>query len=88
MAAIRLDNACDGQLRTMEQRLSGDRLRLEGVSPMRVLERGYALVTDQNGRLVSSALQAPETMRLRFKDGQLSVRRQEDEHGCEENGDI
>lgn len=54
------------------------RTRLNAVSPDRVLERGYVLVTGPNG-VVTEAAQAPEHMTLRFRDGQVAVTRDKGE---------
>lgn len=78
MASIRLDNAMDALLRRYEERLRRDRTRLEALSPMRVLERGFALVTD-GSRVVSSAKDAPQIMTLHFSDGAVAVRREGEE---------
>ena len=55
------------------------RTRLEAVSPLRVLDRGYALVYDTDGRMLPGAASARKTdrMRLRFADGTVAVRREE-----------
>ncbi len=64
-------------------RLEGEtrsvRTRLEAVSPLRVLDRGYALVYDTDGRMLPGAASARKTdrMRLRFADGTVAVRREE-----------
>ena len=50
--------------------------RLEAVSPMAVLARGYALVTDPAGHpLTSAAAIAPgSSLRLRFADGEVGAK--------------
>ena len=62
-----------------ENSLSGIRTRLEAVSPMKVLDRGYALVCDTEGHVLPTAVEAAkkEEMLLRFRDGQLVVNRKE-----------
>jgi exodeoxyribonuclease VII large subunit len=49
--------------------------RLDALSPLRVLERGYALVRDADGRVVSSVEQAAEgqALEVRLADGRLDV---------------
>ena len=49
---------------------------LDSLSYQRVLDRGYALVTDAKGRTVSSAqeLRAGDDITLRMKDGQVAAR--------------
>lgn len=78
MASIRLDNAMDALLTRRTQQLARLRTRLEAISPMRVLERGYALVTDGT-RVVTSAASAPDKMTLRFADGSIAVRRDKED---------
>ena len=48
---------------------------LESVNYQRVLERGFALVKDADGKLVTSAKQAHShpTLTVTFKDGDLTV---------------
>ncbi len=50
--------------------------RLRSLSPLRVLDSGYALVTDLEGRAVTQARgrSAGETLEVRFADGQIRVR--------------
>lgn len=59
------------------------RARLEAVSPLRVLDRGYAMVYDDSGRVIPSAAAAGRTedMTLRFHDGRIAVRRRERKDG-------
>ena len=62
----------------------------EAVSPMRVLERGYVLVTDENG-VVSRAGMATNDMTLHFADGRVKVRPlrgEEDSCGCKEKAHL
>ena len=76
---IRLDHAVDGMLERQGQRLSRDRARLETLDPRRVLERGYALVTDGDRVIATrdAAMQSPR-MTLHFRDGAVQVRHEED----------
>ena len=76
---IRLDHAMDGTLERQGQRLSRDRARLETLDPRRVLERGYALVTDGDRVIATrdAAMQSPR-MTLHFRDGAVQVRHEED----------
>ena len=76
---IRLDHAVDGMLERQGQRLSRDRARLETLDPRRVLERGYALVTDGDRVIATrdAAMRSPR-MTLHFRDGAVQVRHEED----------
>lgn len=51
-------------------------IRLQNASPLATLKRGYALVMDGQ-RVVKSSQNAPETMRLVFHDGQVTVQKQQ-----------
>ena len=62
-------------LREARARLEGTAARLESVSPLAVLGRGYVLVTDRGGLPVTSALAVGPGVRLglRFSDGEVKV---------------
>jgi exodeoxyribonuclease VII large subunit len=51
------------------------RSQLHALDPQRVLERGYALVEQQDGSLVTGVAQAQShsTVRVRLHDGSLKV---------------
>jgi exodeoxyribonuclease VII large subunit len=58
----RLENSSDGMLRAMKFLAAGSRARidqlaaqLDALSPVKILERGYALVFDGNGKLLKDA---------------------------------
>ena len=85
MAAVRLDHAADRQLDRAAQKLPTLSARLEAVMPLRVLDRGYAMVTSA-GRVISTAdaARTVHDMQLTFRDGSVRVFRQEEEHGSQE----
>ena len=62
-------------LRETRARLEGTAARLELVSPLAVLQRGYAVVSDAAGHpLTSAAKVAPGArLRLRFADGEVGA---------------
>ena len=62
-------------LREARARLEGTAARLESVSPLAVLQRGYALVSDAAGHPLTSAAEvAPGArLRLRFADGEVGA---------------
>ncbi len=62
-------------LRQCQIRLEHNALRLEGVDPQRVLQRGYAWVIDAQGQLVTSApnLAAGQALQVRLREGQADV---------------
>jgi exodeoxyribonuclease VII large subunit len=57
-------------------RLEGLKLALTAHAPQRVLERGYAIVEDRDGELVTSAAEAraARDLRLRFADAAVDAR--------------
>lgn len=69
----------DRLVRDREFELSRVRTRLTAISPLKVLDRGYALVYDPEGRVLPDAKTASSQprMRIRFRDGQLDVVRKD-----------
>jgi exodeoxyribonuclease VII large subunit len=67
------DAPVQAALRERRARLDGLAARLESVSPLGVLARGYALVADAAGRQVTAASQVAPGARLalRFADGEV-----------------
>ncbi len=63
-----------------EMRLERYRDRLEDLSPMRVLERGYAVIRGQQG-VVTSASAAQDDMEIEFADGRVAVSRKRNQNG-------
>ena len=63
-AAARRTEAAEAQTLRLRE-------RLEAISPMKVLQRGYTLVTDREGRIISGVRQAREAgnVKIRFADG-------------------
>ena len=75
--ALRLSAA--NRLKEAEHTSSRLRERLTAVSPMAVLNRGYALVYDEDKRLLTRAAEAKKQtgMTLQFADGRVAVTRKE-----------
>jgi exodeoxyribonuclease VII large subunit len=46
---------------------------LESLSPKATLKRGYAIVHDTDGRVITRAADAPDRMRIEFQDGEIAV---------------
>ena len=76
-----LDYGINQRLLRLEGETGSVRTRMEAVSPLRVLERGYALVYDTDGRMLPGAesAQKADRMQLRFADGTVAVRREEND---------
>lgn len=56
--------------------VNGMKRRLEALSPLAVLRRGYAVVTrKEDGRVVSRVVQATDEMKVRVRDGEFEVTR-------------
>jgi len=51
------------------------REKMEAISPLKVLERGYTMVTDREGRVLTGTRQAKdaESIRIRFADGSVEA---------------
>lgn len=69
-------------IRRMEQlsySVNRQRMKLEALSPLAVLNRGYAMVYSRDRRVISAALEAEkqQKMTLRFADGEVAVIREE-----------
>lgn len=77
MAGIRLDQAMDRLMALKREQLTARQTQLAAMNPMKVLDRGYALVMAGN-RVIPDAASAQEHMTLRFRDGQVRVRKEEE----------
>jgi exodeoxyribonuclease VII large subunit len=82
-AAERLDRTFDRLTGTLERRLerhrhelSGLAGRLDALSPLKILERGYALARDEQGRVLKRVVQFPAGLRFRLRvtDGDVAAR--------------
>ena len=75
VAATRLAGAARRAVMEVDARLDALWARLQSVSPRKVLERGYAIISDAAGVPVTSAALAPAGARLavEFADGKVGV---------------
>lgn len=74
-AESRLKHALQARLQRAAQLLDRSRLRLELLDPRLVLERGYALLTDEAGRPVSSVRQTHpgQPLQATLADGEVAL---------------
>jgi exodeoxyribonuclease VII large subunit len=70
-----LRRALQGRSDRAAQALERSRLRLELLDPRRVLQRGYALLTDEKGRVVTSVSQTHtgQSLRAALADGEVAL---------------
>jgi len=80
-ASMRLmQNSLTNTFDRHEMRLERYRDRLEDLSPMRVLDRGFAIVRSQEG-IVTSAAKTADEMEIEFSDGRIEVTRKRESNG-------
>lgn len=74
--AMNLERGMNLILERKATQLERASLKLNALSPLNVLSRGYALVQNDDGRVVRSAtaVHPNQTLKLRFSDGELKVR--------------
>ena len=74
--AARLDQAIHRKLKRARVRLDPANAHLTQLSPLKILDRGYALVQNETGELVKSPANAPEgeQIRIRLAKGKLNAR--------------
>lgn len=73
----RIHNAADAGIERSKTRLTRASDKIGAISPLAVLERGYAIVSDVNGKVVTSAVEAGKNriLRIRFRDGETETER-------------
>lgn len=71
--SLRLHRALTSQLNSQRQQLQGLAATLNAVSPLSTLERGYAIATDSDKRIIRSVTQtsAGNAIAITLKDGKL-----------------
>jgi exodeoxyribonuclease VII large subunit len=73
----RMYSSLSHRLQLQSTHVRGMRNRLEALSPLAVLSRGYAVVTRKtDGSVVSQVAQASDEMKVRVSDGEFEVRKQ------------
>ncbi len=70
-----LNSSLDMKLKELKSRFEKSRALVGSLSPINVVDRGYVIVTDENGNAVTSAgvLGAGDNVKLWFKDGSASA---------------
>ena len=78
-AQTHLSYGIERLLASREHELVRVRTALQAISPMKVLDRGYALVFDPEGKVIPDAETAgkQQDMQIRFRDGTVRARRKE-----------
>ena len=71
----RLTRSVDAGLARQQQRLATLQATLQAAHPKRVLERGYTMIQDDKGRVLTAAasLQQGQTVNLQFADGRAAA---------------
>jgi len=74
-----LGEAIERRLAQAQRRLEPLAVRLDALSPLKVLERGYSIVQSEDGRIVKRAADAPAgaSIRVRLHEGSLAALVQE-----------
>jgi exodeoxyribonuclease VII large subunit len=82
----RLQRAIDTRLQTAQQEQLRLNERLQALDPKSILQRGYAVVRQQNGTIVrqSDRLRLGEELEIQLDRGRIEVRILEIEHGKEQ----
>jgi len=74
--ARRMHSSLMHRIQLQSSHIKGMTRRLEALSPLGVLARGYAVVTRKDdGRVVSRVAQAGDEMKVRVSDGEFEVKR-------------
>ena len=73
LAGQRLDAATEQRLAAEKHTLAQNAAKLEALSPLGILSRGYAVATGTDGKLISSVgdLAVGEAFALTVKDGKV-----------------
>ncbi len=71
-----LDQAIERQLARLRAHQSAGASRLSALNPLATLERGYAIVSDESGQVVTAAadLSQDQTISIQFADGDVAAK--------------
>lgn len=72
--SMRIDRILSHKLSLSKSRLAGLGARLQSLNPLNVLQRGYAIVSDEHGRIISSSKQVNigDQIKVKLADGVLA----------------
>lgn len=72
---MRMARAMESSLKERRADLFTQAQRLDALSPLAVINRGYTVATDENNQVVASveALQVGEVLKLKFRDGEAET---------------
>jgi exodeoxyribonuclease VII large subunit len=84
----RLSRAAQSRLEAKQHKLAVAASKLDMLSPLAVLGRGYAMVKDEAGNLISRAamVSAGQKLALRFEDGEIDCRTESRHRDTETRG--
>ena len=73
--STRLANAVTGKLALRQLELGKAAAKLDALSPLKTLDRGYAIVTDTNGHVIDTAgkVSTGDTIQARLANGSLTA---------------
>ena len=73
----RIKAALDERMSKTRAKLELTKGKLDAISPLAVMDRGYAIVSDPKGKVISSVHEAEgmDIMKIRFRDGETEVER-------------
>ena len=68
----KLENSIKNKLKDENAKLIKNISKLDALSPLKTLSRGYSIVENDNGKIVNSSkiLKKGDIIRLKFKDGE------------------
>ena len=69
----RLELALNVQLERKNRQLETLKKQLQGINPTKVLERGFAVISDENGKIITSinSIKPNDTIKTRLSDGTI-----------------
>jgi len=75
----RLNKSFDFRMINTDAQLKNLKIRLESISPLSVLDRGYAVVSDSDGHVIPDTVRANQVkdIQIRFRDGVVGASRKE-----------